>query len=35
MEQLKENIDSIHLKLSDEVLSGIEAIHAMNPDPAP
>ena len=35
MEQLKENIDSINVKLSDEVLKGIEAIHQLNPDPAP
>ena len=35
MEQLKENIDSINIDLSAEVLEGIEAIHRMNPDPAP
>ena len=35
MEQLKENIDSIHLTLSDEVLKGIEAIHNQIPNPAP
>ena len=35
MEQLEENIDSINVELSPEVLEGIEAIHQMNPDPAP
>ena len=35
MEQLKENIDSIHVDLNEEVLKGIEDIHQMNPDPAP
>ncbi len=35
MAQLKENIDSIHLTLSDEVLKGIEAIHNQIPNPAP
>ena len=35
MEQLKENIESIHIDLSDEVLKGIEAIHSEIPNPAP
>ncbi|MBT8223823.1 MAG: NADP(H)-dependent aldo-keto reductase [Eudoraea sp.] len=35
MEQLKENIGSIDLELSKEVLQGIEQIHKGNPDPAP
>lgn len=35
MEQLKENIGSIDVKLSDEVLKGISDIHNANPDPAP
>ncbi len=35
MEQLKENIGSIELNLSDELLKEIEAIHNENPDPAP
>lgn len=35
MEQLKENIDSIHIELSDEILSEIEAIHDQIPNPAP
>lgn len=34
-EQLKENIDSIHLELNEEILSGIEDIHNQIPDPAP
>jgi aryl-alcohol dehydrogenase-like predicted oxidoreductase len=35
MEQLKENIDSVGVDLNDEVLAGIEAIHATHPNPAP
>lgn len=35
MDQLKENIESIDVELSDEVLKGIEGIHAAIPDPAP
>ena len=35
MDQLKENIASIDLKLSDYVLEGIEAIHNEIPNPAP
>ena len=35
MEQLKENIESIDVNLSDEVLDGIEAIHKEIPNPAP
>lgn len=35
MEQLKENIASIDVKLSDEVLKGITEIHKSIPDPAP
>jgi len=35
MEQLKENIDSINITLSDEVLSQINAVHAVIPNPAP
>ncbi len=35
LEQLKENIESIHIDLSDEVLQGIEAIHNQIPNPAP
>jgi len=35
MEQLKENIESIEVNLSDEVLEGIEAIHKAIPNPAP
>lgn len=35
MKQLKENIDSIDVKLNDEVLKGIEAIHNDIPNPAP
>jgi aryl-alcohol dehydrogenase-like predicted oxidoreductase len=35
LDQLKENIASIDIKLSKEVLKEIEAIHAMIPNPAP
>ncbi|TCS42433.1 NADP(H)-dependent aldo-keto reductase [Reinekea marinisedimentorum] len=35
MEQLKLNIASAELKLSDEVLQGIEAIHMAQPNPCP
>jgi aryl-alcohol dehydrogenase-like predicted oxidoreductase len=35
MEQLKENIGSIDVDLSDAVLEGIEAIHKAIPNPAP
>ena len=35
LEQLKENIESIDVVLSDEVLSSIEAIHNAIPNPAP
>lgn len=35
MEQLKENIGSIEVKLGSEVLREIEAVHASLPDPAP
>ncbi|MCM5662605.1 NADP(H)-dependent aldo-keto reductase [Galbibacter mesophilus] len=35
MHQLKENIDSIHVELSDEVLSEINKIHDTIPNPAP
>lgn len=35
MTQLKKNIDSIHLKLSDELLSAIAAVHQRYPNPAP
>jgi aryl-alcohol dehydrogenase-like predicted oxidoreductase len=35
MAQLKENIDSIDVVLSDEVLKEIEKIHLEFPNPAP
>ncbi len=35
MEQLQENIGSINVELSNELLEGIEAIHNAIPDPAP
>jgi len=35
MTQLKENIDSINLHLSDDVLKAIEEVHSVIPNPAP
>lgn len=35
MEQLKSNIDSCDLVLSDELLKDIERVHSHNPNPAP
>ncbi|HEX9825700.1 MAG TPA: aldo/keto reductase [Flavobacteriaceae bacterium] len=35
LEQLKENIGSIHVTLNDEVLKAINAVHAEIPNPAP
>ena len=35
LSQLKENIESINIDLSDDVLSEIEKVHNMIPNPAP
>jgi aryl-alcohol dehydrogenase-like predicted oxidoreductase len=35
MDQLKENISSIDLKLSEEILKEIEAVHVLHPNPSP
>ena len=35
MDQLKENIDSINIKLTEEVLDKINVIHDNNPNPSP
>ncbi len=35
MSQLKENIGSIHIDLSDEMISEIEQVHVLMPNPAP
>jgi len=35
LEQLRENIGSAKVQLSADVLAGIEAIHTMQPNPAP
>ena len=35
MEQLKENIDSVNIELSDEILNQIDVIHNNNPNPSP
>ena len=34
LDQLKENINSIEIELSSEILSGIHKIHLQIPDPA-
>ena len=35
MEQLKENLESIHIKLSNEIIEKINLIHNNNPNPSP
>jgi aryl-alcohol dehydrogenase-like predicted oxidoreductase len=35
MSQLKENINSIHIELSEEILAEINEIHKVIPNPAP
>ena len=35
MNQLKENINSINIDLSDEIIAEINAVHAVIPNPAP
>jgi aryl-alcohol dehydrogenase-like predicted oxidoreductase len=35
MEQLKENIESISIELTDEMIDKINLIHNNNPNPAP
>ena len=35
LEQLKENIDSIDIRLSEEILEAIEEVHQRFPNPAP
>jgi aryl-alcohol dehydrogenase-like predicted oxidoreductase len=35
MAQLKENIDSINVHLSDDILAAIDALHELQPNPAP
>lgn len=35
MKQLQENIDSIHVRLSEEVLRAIEELHKLQPNPCP
>ena len=35
LDQLKENIDSIKVKLDNKVLENIEAVHKQNPNPSP
>ena len=35
LEQLKENISSINIELSSEILEKINQIHSVTPNPAP
>ena len=35
LDQLEENINSVHIELSDEIIGEINAIHENNPSPAP
>ena len=35
MHQLIENVKSIEVKLTDEIIEQIEVIHKANPNPAP
>ena len=35
MEQLKENINSVNIELSDEIMEKINVIHNNNPNPSP
>ena len=35
LEQLKHNLDSINLNLSEDVIQAIESIHRMHPNPCP
>ena len=35
MDQLRENIDSINIKLTNEVMDKINIIHNNNPSPSP
>ena len=35
MEQLKENIDSVHINLSNEIIEEINQVHENQPNPAP
>ncbi len=34
MSQLKENIDSINIDLSEEIIKELNAVHAVMPNPA-
>ena len=35
MEQLKENIESVHINLSNEIIEEINQVHENQPNPAP
>jgi len=35
MEQLRENVESAQVALSEDILRGIEAIHIQHPNPSP
>ena len=35
MKQLKENIDSLNVKINKEIIEEINSVHKNNPNPAP
>ena len=35
MDQLKENIESVNIELSQEIMDQIDVIHNNNPNPSP
>ena len=35
LDQLKENIESVNIKLENKVIEQIEEVHKLNPNPAP
>ena len=35
MEQLKENIDSVNIDFTDEMMKRVDKIHNENPNPSP
>ena len=35
MDQLKENIESVHVELSEDILEEINQVHSSQPNPAP
>ena len=35
MDQLKENLDTVNIDFTDEMMEGVEKIHNENPNPSP